>query len=98
MKWLVRLFVCKRIERSSREGEHLTPDECRLVFQTGRCPDCGGGLSPGPSGGISRNCACLICSSEFNLTWLPGAVIGERISDKGPRELGDRANLYGRSD
>jgi hypothetical protein len=96
MKWFKRLFGFKRIERSSKEMDHLTSDEGRLIFQTGRCPDCGGGLAPGPSGGLSKNCACMMCGSEFNLTWVTGAVMGERISDRGPRELGDRANLYGR--
>lgn len=94
MKWLKRLIGCKKIERTSKEHDVLSPDEGRMVFQTGRCPDCGGGLAEGPRGGLSQNFCCVMCHSEFNLTWLPGAVHGERISDKGPRDLGDRASVY----
>jgi hypothetical protein len=94
MRW-PRLIGKKEMERTSKEREHLTPDECRLIFQTGRCPDCGGGLCEGPRGGMSVNYACMECYSEFNLIWVLGMVVGERISDKGPRQLGDRASVYG---
>ncbi|MHB9044327.1 MAG: hypothetical protein ACYC35_00155 [Pirellulales bacterium] len=43
---------------------------------------------------MSVNHCCSKCHSEFNLTFLAGAVIGERISDVGPREIGDRAWCY----
>jgi hypothetical protein len=83
-----------RIERSSKAQEHLTEDEQNLIHDTGCCPDCGGKLLEGPRGGMSVNHCCSKCHSEFNLTFLAEAVIGERISDTGPREIGDRAWCY----
>jgi len=83
------------IERSSKEGEHLTDDELRLVYQTRNCPDCGGRLLQGPQGCMAMNYCCEECHSEFNLTILDSGVLGERISDRGPREIGDRDWCYG---
>lgn len=81
--------------RSSREGD-LTHAEQRTITGTGHCPDCGGDLRRGPCGGISQNVCCASCHSEFNLTFWDGMLVtGQRISDKGPRELGDRAWCYG---
>ncbi|HEY4759593.1 MAG TPA: hypothetical protein VIH42_03335 [Thermoguttaceae bacterium] len=79
-----------KIERSSKEGEDLTDYERNLISKTGKCPDCGGGLLEGPRGGMSTNYCCSSCHSEFNLTIIGNAVLGEWISDRGPREIGDR--------
>jgi hypothetical protein len=95
MGWLRKLVDARLIKRSSKDEEELTPDECRILFQTRACPDCGGTLAAGPSGCAAQNFCCVVCHSEFNLTWLEKAVLGERISDKGPRELGDRSCFYG---
>ena len=84
-----------KIERSSKEGEDLTDDERLLISKTKRCPDCGGRLKEGPQGGMATNYCCEKCFSEFNLTIIGRAVIGERISDRGPRDIGDRAWCYG---
>jgi len=81
--------------RSSKEHDDLTDYERRMIHEKGKCPDCGGKLLPGPRGGSSQNFCCAICHSEFNLTIIAGAVLGERISDAGPRDVGDRGWCYG---
>jgi hypothetical protein len=82
------------VERSSKEGDSLTDFEQDTIRQTGRCPDCGGALKEGPHGGMAVNHVCLQCYSEFSLTFIVDAVVGERISDKGPRDIGERAWAY----
>jgi hypothetical protein len=90
--------------RSSKKHDPLTEYECELIKNSGShgrnycCPDCGGELLRGPEGGMSINSACDKCHSEFNITilkWADTHVIGERISDKGPRSIGDRGWCYG---
>lgn len=81
--------------RSSKDGENLTDWEQDQIARTDKCPDCGDTLREGPSGGMSTNFLCLGCHSEFNLTYFEGGVHGERISDAGPRNIGDRAWAYG---
>lgn len=81
--------------RSSKEGDKLTFHEQEIIRDTARCPDCGGEFKEGPHGGLAINCICLTCHSEFNLTIIADAVIGERISDAGPRDMGERARVYG---
>lgn len=78
---------------TSKERERLTDAEQALMGEYFTlCPDCGSGpLYGGPCGGGSQNVACMSCGSEFNVM-MPFGV--ERISDKGPRDLGDRAELY----
>ncbi len=83
------------IKRSSKEQDRLTEWECEEIRRTGGCPDCGGPFQEGPHGGLAVNYICLSCHSEFNLTFIAEAVIGERISDRGPREIGERAWAYG---
>jgi hypothetical protein len=80
-----------QITRSSKEGDRLTDYEQDTIRRTGNCPDCGGRLKEGPHGGMAVNQICLGCHSEFSLTMIGNAVIGERISDAGPREVGGRA-------
>ncbi len=91
-KWLSRK---RKVERSSHDGDDLTAWEQDQIRRTGRCPDCGGELRQGPHGGMAINHLCLKCSSEFSLTFIGEAVIGERISDPGPRDVGERAWAYG---
>ncbi len=91
-KWWSRKLP---VERSLKDGEDLTAWERDQIRRTGRCPDCGGELRQGPHGGMAINHLCLRCSSEFNLTFIGEAVIGERISDAGPRDVGERAWAYG---
>lgn len=77
---------------TTKDGDRLTDEELQKMGEDQKkCCDCGGSLLRGPQGGGSYNMACPDCGSEFN--WImPFGV--ERISDKGPRELGDRAELY----
>ena len=96
MNWLKSWWNRRHeIKRTSNEGEHLTDDELRLIHGTHRCPDCDGRLLEGPHGGMAANCCCERCHSEFNLTFLECGVLGERISDAGPREIDERAWCYG---
>ena len=85
----------KTVTRSSKNHEDLTDYEQDTIRHTGKCPDCGGKLKEGPHGGMSVNHVCLQCHSEFNLTIIGEAVIGGRISDAGPRDIGERAWAYG---
>ena len=83
----------KEIRRSSKNGERLTEHETKLIFSNRHhlvCPDCIGDLLSGPEGGASMNCLCEKCGSEFNIDFLGG----DRISDAGPRDPGDRKELY----
>jgi hypothetical protein len=66
--------------RSTNEGDVCTTEENAFVFATSKCPDCGGALYEGPSGGGSVNIYCGHCGSKFNLT-LFGTC--ERLSDAG---------------
>ena len=91
LKWHV-LWPC--MMRSTRARERLTCWEQCYVRDQLRCPDCRGELVGGPEGGCSKNYCCKTCHSEFNLTILVGAALGERISDRGPRKVGDRAWCY----
>jgi len=84
----------KKPVRSSKEGERLTDWECKKIAKTLKCPDCGGALKKGPEGGCSVNVCCIQCFSEFNITIWDGSCMGERISDVGPRDVGDRAWAY----
>jgi predicted RNA-binding Zn-ribbon protein involved in translation (DUF1610 family) len=84
----------------------LTRYETRILAkQVGRrggkfvCPDCLHiGLLAGPSGGDSINTLCPNCGSEFNIsvfaTKIGLEVDAERISQKGPRDPGNRRDLY----
>jgi hypothetical protein len=101
--WISDLFMDQQHEKSSKERENLTEDEklfmarslAKSDYKAITCPDCEKAeLSEGPSGGCSVNMACWNCGSEFNITVSEGHVIGERISDRGPRDLGSRAHLY----
>ena len=93
--WLKRLFTkpdtLPEESLSWHAGEDLTDYEMAVLCRDGHCPDCGGTLYEGPEGGGSQNVVCGKCYSEFNLA-LPLFV--HRISDRGPRELGDRASVY----
>jgi hypothetical protein len=75
----------------------LTPTECAVIFRTLKCCDCGEGrLCPAtdPSG-YMEPVACSHCGSEFNLFISQDFCHGERLSPPGPRDLGERAHLYG---
>ena len=64
-RWLKFWAWNREIERSSKEREHLTEDEQRLIRKTGQCPDCGGNLRAGPRGGMSVNhCCCNAIASS----------------------------------
>ncbi len=86
-------------EVSSKRMESITKYEGTLIAAgtCAKCPDCGGYLLQGPEGGMSINTLCEGCGSEFNLTFWGGLIIGERISDRGPRDPGHRACVYGNS-
>jgi len=94
-----------RKRRSSKEEEQLTQDEIDFIDLSmddggcAHCPDCEEGqLMNGPTAGDSFNAACDQCGSEFNLTIAFGELMdGQRISDRGPRDLGQRRSLYGRA-
>lgn len=86
--------IFKKADRSSKNRESLTESECKKIFKSFKCPDCGGVLKEGPTGGMSMNVCCSRCFSEFNITIWGGFCLGERISDAGPREIGNRALLY----
>ena len=47
----------KKLQTSSGDGNRLTDAELK-VFRSGHCPDCGGGLLTGPSGGTCINYIC----------------------------------------
>lgn len=83
-------------EVSSKNMENLTEYEGYLIKkgEFACCPDCGGFLVEGPEGGCSLNTLCEKCGSEFNLTFWGDSIIGERISDRGPRDVGDRKWAY----
>ena len=86
------LFSGRPVLLTSKDGESLTEDEMVLVGEfVNTCPDCGNSFLYGPTGGGSQNVACEHCGSEFNIM-LPFGI--ERISDRGPRSLGDRRELY----
>lgn len=90
------MFGFMRKRQTWKEQERLTRGEEELIRTTGHCPDCGGDLRRGPQGGMSVNVCCLRCHSEFNLTFWRGQVVGgQRISDRVPRDLGDRKECYG---
>jgi len=100
---LLRIFgkLFSKPELSSTKGSRLTAHEKKHLegcLKRGgilTCPDCKGALLEGPSGGMSLNCCCDECGSEFNLSfWGDQAVFCERISDKGPRDPGERMNVY----
>lgn len=99
-KLLQRLFTrTVELTRSSKNGEKLTDYELFRIRPDNRvidllCPDCGTVLAEGPAGGCCQNMACGVCGSEFNITLFFDAITGERISDAGPRDLGDRRQLY----
>lgn len=87
--------------RTSKLSEALTRWELRYMRKKERCPDCQvGTLVRGTELlGVTVNVCCTSCHSEFNLTiWnRQGLSYGKRLSDKGPRLLGERAVLYGLS-
>lgn len=82
--------------RSRNNGESLTNYEAHLVLKEyAKCPDCDGYLLEGPCGGMSMNTLCESCGSEFCMTFLSGpVVIGNRISERGPRDPADRRRVY----
>lgn len=92
--WRKKLFGnAVIVETTSKDGQMLTDYENEKLRKSKmrECPDCDGPLRPGPEGG-GQNFACSRCGSEFNLE--PFLMFSERISDRGPRELGDREKLY----
>jgi len=98
MNWVDQLWsllASREVQRSSKEREDLTDYERHVIHQANKCPDCGGGLLPGPRGGSAQNFCCAVCHSEFNVTVIAGAVLGQRISDRGPRDVGEKAWCYG---
>jgi hypothetical protein len=87
---------------TSKARESLTLYELDLIRHYTRekghlcCPDCGGALLEGPEGGMSMNTACKKCHGEFNVTIFDSKLVCvDRISDKGPRSIGDRGWCYG---
>jgi hypothetical protein len=92
--------------RSNARHDEMTPEEqdyfADTVRRVGRpgCPDCGRPLYRGPEGCGSYNWGCRGCGSEFNCMLFRtdrGSVAcwGQRISDPGPRALGERDCVYG---
>jgi hypothetical protein len=75
---------------SSRQGERLDPQEAAVFYGT-LCPDCGGAVREGPSGGGSINFHCLQCASGFNDTGFgveritPRSPMGEYLPEVRPR-------------
>jgi hypothetical protein len=54
------------------DAEKLTREE-EIVFRMGQCPDCGGTLKEGPSGGMSINMLCGgLGESRFNFMGIFG--------------------------
>jgi hypothetical protein len=53
------------------------------------CPDCGGKLLAGPSGGMTQNCLCEDCHAEFNA--MIGGPFSERLAPPGE----GRKHIYG---
>lgn len=85
--------------KTNKTGQRLTDYEIKVMRRgickkTLYCPDCKGTLLVGPEGSCYINCLCDNCGSEFNITVFWGDVIGERISDAGPRDPGERRSLY----
>ena len=90
-----------KMKRSNKNGENITQDESKVILKSIKknillCPDCEGKLLDGPCGGCAQNYLCEHCGSEFNITVWGGNVVGERISDAGPRDIGNRRSLYER--
>ncbi len=96
---------CAIVQRTKLDGQHLTLEERAYIGyavttkQIPHCPDCGGPLCRGPEGGCSVNYGCRGCGSEFNIAVfgvdsVVCLVMAERLSDAGPREMGERAGLY----
>lgn len=98
LEFLSKLFP----KRSKKNGERLTDQEIVKITESmddggsAKCPDCGSRLMGGPAhGNDDINAACEKCHSEFCLHLLfEECVGGMRISDRGPRSLGERASLY----
>lgn len=72
---------------TEKNGESLTDWENFWIAKHLNCPDCEGGkLLKGPEGGMSMNCLCEFCWSEFNITLFNDGkgtqCWGERITDK----------------
>lgn len=85
-KWLKSLFGEWVMQRSYRDGEDLTQDELAYIAKNLSCPDCHfGGLTEGPSGGLSVNRYCVNpeCGSRFNDQFVFG---WQRISDASPNK------------
>ncbi len=102
INWLKRFHVTSIRERSKNSGDTLTDDELAYMswaFLNDKktCPDCReGDLVRGPEGGCSMNGMCNNCTSEFNLTFLPGGVIiGERNGDAGAGDPERVTRVYG---
>lgn len=52
----------------------------RRLQKTRKCPDCGGGLLEGPSGGCSINVTCDKCGHRFNIAVFMGDIaMAQRI-------------------
>jgi len=69
-------------------GSHYTCQGCgqvhiatlaQKVIDTHKCPDCGGDLMEGPAGGCSVNFKCSKDEHYFNISFLFGDILVERI-------------------
>lgn len=69
------------ISKTSKGGDRLSQHEASIISKHNACPDCGGRLAEGPTGGLSVNIRCIerSCQSEFNAS---SSI--ERISDRSP--------------
>ena len=82
----------QQIPKMLSEADQRKRDEALL--QQGTCPSC---MTPeamrlGPEGGSAQNCMCIACREEFNLAFLGGVVLLDRMGKASP----DRArSLYG---
>ena len=78
---MVKLNTNEKLEKPEKTyfcGDKLTDYEKKIVMGKGDCPDCGGGLLEGPTGGLSVNVKCSLCGAKFNEM---GPFGVERISD-----------------
>jgi hypothetical protein len=65
--------------QQNKDGFNLNPLAQHFQRKM-RCPDCGGGLLEGPSGGLCVNVMCDGCGNKFNIGIFCGRVMhAERI-------------------
>ena len=67
------LYVCEKC------GQRYQLSLALKILQTDRCPDCGGRLLKGPSGGCSVNYKCENAEHYFNISFLFEDIVVERI-------------------